>query len=702
MTFDVQDGADMVLDAIRAAMQLDPELRLDIWSEQHVVIPKGGATAGPYRLSHTPYARRVLQCLSPTDRAARVVVMAASQMLKTQVFINSCLGWIDLAPANILALEPTEKLAKRLSSRIAKAIDACSAVSPKVAKPRSRDSRNTMDTKEFDGGAIHIATAGSAANLAEIPARYVFCDEVDRMEMSVDGEGDAVELAEARATTYEGIAKLYHVSSPTTPATSKIAALYDMGTQETYHVPCPHCDHLHPLEPENFRYDYDGDTDTVSRAWFVCPECGCEIDEAAKTTMLPDIEGGGKARWVASSKGDGETVSFHLSAFYAPIGSITWLRLARQHARAELRKAKGDSEAMRVYTNTRLARCYDDTISTTTADALRDKAEDYPLRVIPERALVVTCATDTQPDRLEVQIEAWGEGMEHWVIDYIVLHGDPTESPDTPNSVWRRLDQIMSTPFAHATGAKPIPISALVIDTGGANTQDVYNYGQSRKKVVMIKGANRPNRPIISSVPSRVDITWGGHRIEKGAELWMVGTDVAKDYLHNRIKLASGHGAMHISKHLHHDWADQFLAESKQIKYRKGHAIAEWVKRSPSDRNEALDVSVYNLVAAYKLGLHRWTANDWAILRKRLIPAQITPDLFSTPPPSEPPKTPKKEPENEIKNELKLHENQALEPKNIVKTEPPKNDAKPAAVTALPSIPATTVKRRRIINGGIF
>jgi phage terminase large subunit GpA-like protein len=381
---EVANAYELTWADIRAAMEPDPELRLDVWSEQHVVIPKGSATSGPYRLSHTPYARRVLQCLSPVHKCSRVVVMAASQMLKTQTFVNAALGWIDLAPANILALEPTDKLAKRLSSRLAKAIDACGPVRQKVAKPRSRDARNTIDTKEFDGGGLYITTAGAAANLAEIPARYVFCDEVDRMEASVDSEGDPVELAEARATTYEGMCKLYHVSSPTTVASSKIAPLYEMGTQESYHVPCPHCGHLHALEPENFRYDYDTDSDNVDRAWFVCPDCGCEINESDKASMLPDIEMGGQARWVAASKGDGETVSFHINAFYAPIGSITWLRLARQHARAELRRAKGDNSSMQVYINTRLARTYDDTHATTTADALRARAEPYPMRNLPE------------------------------------------------------------------------------------------------------------------------------------------------------------------------------------------------------------------------------------------------------------------------------------------------------------------------------
>lgn len=629
------DGFTAVADAIAQAMQPDPELHLDVWSEENVVIPKGGAFAGPYRLSHTPYARRVLQCLSPGHPATRVVVMAASQMLKTQVFINAALGWIDHAPANILALEPTDKLAKRLSSRVGKAIEACDAVKEKVAKPRSRDSRNTMDTKEFDGGTLYITTAGAAANLAEVPARYVFCDETDRMEASVNSEGDPVELAEARATTYEGMAKFYHVSSPTLAGVSKIAALHAMGTQEVYHVPCPHCGHLHELEDDNFRFDYDPDTDRVDRAWFVCPECGAEIDEHHKGTMLPDEAMGGQARWVAKSQGDGETVSFHISAFYAPLGSISWLRLARQRARAEIRKQRGDPSSWQVYENTRLAKVHDNTQSTTTADKLRQRAQAYPMRVIPMAGLVLTMAVDTQPDRLEVQIEAWGPGMEHWVIDYIVLNGSPTEDPSSRTSVWARLDEVRRTPFAHASGAPPIPISAYLIDSGGANTQDVYNYGSHRAHVACLigKGASRPNRPIISSTPSKVDVEWNGQKTEDGAVLWMVGTDVAKDWLHNRLKLQDGPGAMHFPTGLDPSWFEGFLAERKRLRYVKGHAVTEWVK-NPGDRNEPLDLSVYNLAVAHHLGLHRYSPNDWERLRAKLIPQNLTPDLFSMPEPA--------------------------------------------------------------------
>lgn len=626
----VADGYQEVLAAVGRALQPDPELLLDVWSEQHVVLPKGSAFAGPYRLSHTPYARRVLQCLSPGHPAARVVVMAASQMLKTQVFINACLGWIDAAPANILALEPTDKLAKRLSARVSKAIEACDTVRSKVAKPRSRDARNTVDCKEFDGGAVYITTAGAAANLAEIPARYVFCDEVDRMEVSVNGEGDPVDLAEARATTYEGISKAYHVSSPTVAGASKIATLHHQGTREVYLVPCPHCGHLHELKQENFRYDYDPDTDRVDRAWMVCPDCGCEIEEHAKATMLPDEAMGGRARWQATAPGDGETISLHISAFYAPLGSISWLRLARQHARAKVRQERGDPSAMQVYFNTRLALCFDASESTTTAQQLHARAEKYAPRVVPDRALVVTAFADTQPTRLEVTIEAWGPHLEHWVLDHVVLWGSPTEPPETPGSVWQRLDELRRTPFAHESGVL-IYMSAYGIDSGGANTQDVYNYGSTRERLacVVTKGSSQRNKPIIAGAPTKVDVDWQGRKLPEGVKLWMLGPDTAKDHIFNRINLETGPGAMHWHDKLSMEFFEQLVVEKPITRWYKGRAIREWVKPNGA-RNEVLDCTVGNLAVAHFLGLHKWAATDWARLRERLIPKDVTPDLFAT------------------------------------------------------------------------
>lgn len=634
------DGYQQIRAAAERGHTPDPELEVDQWAEAHMVLPKDAAEPGPYRVDRTPPARRIMQCLSPRHPAKRIVIRGASQMLKTQVAINFLAASAHRAPANMLVLEPTDSLAKRLSARIGKVIRDVPVLQTVFAPPRSRDNRNTVFAKDFAGGTMYIATAGSASNLAEIPARYVVIDEVDRLESSVGGEGDPVEIAEARATTFQSNCKFLEVSSPTLVGASKIDVLYDQGTREVYLVPCPHCGHHHELVLDNFRYARDPDTGHMSRAWFVCPECGAEIDERHKLRMLRDAAMGGTAHWYARSVGDGETVSFHISAFYAQAGSITWLQLARQHARAKERLDAGDPEAMKVFFNTRLALSWENALERTTAQQLQARQLDdvFPPRVIPDRALVVTFAVDTQPNRLEVQTHAWGPEMEHWVIDYVVLIGSPTEPPSNPGSVWARLDAYRREPFLHASGVL-IPASVYGIDSGGANTQDVYNYGQARNHVgcVVLRGASKPDRPIISSTPSKVDIDWNGKRTEGGVLLWSIGTDVAKDHLFNRWKLQHGPGAMHFHQQLPLSWFEGLLAERPVLKRKPGGGFRRAYEKSV-ERNEPLDLSVYNLAMAHHLGLHRWSSQDWRRLREKLIPAQLTPDLFAAAPPPEPPR----------------------------------------------------------------
>jgi phage terminase large subunit GpA-like protein len=689
------DGYELVIRAAIEAARPDPELRIDEWSERYMVLPKSSAHPGPFRFERTPYARRIAQVLSPGHPCKRVVAKVASQMFKTQTAINAIGAWIHMAPGNILALQPTDGLAKRFSARIAQAIRTVPVLRACVHEQKSRDKRNTTQAKDFKGDAtLYINTAGSASNLAEITARYLFIDEVDRLP-PLD-EGDSVEIAEARATQHERDCKFYEVSSPTLEGFSKIDDLFKMGTQEVYLVPCPHCGHHHELQLDNFRYRRDDDTGFMDRAWFVCPDCGSEIEERYKSTLFLDAVEGGTAHWHATSPGDGETISVTMSAFYMPIGAISWLSLARQYDRARAALLRGDHTLMQAFYNTRLGLSYRNSETTTTAKQLRDRAEAYPARVIPDRALVVTAAVDTQANRLEVQLEAWGPGMEHWVIDYVTLIGSPSVPPESPDSVWARLDDIRRTPLLHASG-QPIMISAYGIDAGGANTQDVYNYGATRKALgcVVLHGASRPNRPIIGSSPSRVDIEWGGTKTPNGVELWQVGTDVAKDYLSTRMQLDDGPGAMHFHQQLPPEWADQMVVEQPRTRWTKGRAIREWVKPNGA-RNEAWDVSVYNLAMAYQLGLHKWSALDWARLREKLVPP--TRDLFAPEPVAQ--ATPAPEPAALVAPVATTEAPEPVHTPALPDPAPPPPPPQPQPVP-MAQLLAPAQLRRRIISRGI-
>lgn len=597
------DGAATYRAAYMRGLRPDPELWIDEWADEYMRIPResGAAEPGPYRTDRTPYAREPMRCLSPAHPCRRVVTMVASQLMKTQIALNWIGGVIHMAPSNFLMLLPTLGLAKRVSARVAHTIDATPVLKERVAKARSRDARNTMDTKEFEGGTLYATTAGSAANLAELAARYVYGDEVDRWDVDVDNEGDPIELAETRMSTFGRNAKAYFSSSPTIKGASRIDDLFTESDQRHYYVPCPHCHEMQVLEWENLKY-----TEDYSKVQYLCcnPECGCLIDEHHKGEMLA------KGEWRAHAEGDGETVGFYLNALYAPLGWVSWLGLAKQHDKAKKAQDKGDLEPMQVFYNTRLARLWDSAQEITKASELQARAEDYRLGTAPAGVLIITAAVDTQHNRLELLVIGYGEGLERWVIDHQVIMGDPSDE-----RTWLALDEKLKARYRHTSGVE-LAICATAVDSGGHHTDEVYQFCRLRRwrNVFAVKGASKPGRPVIAQRPSRVDVTWKGATEKHGAELWMVGTDTAKDWIYNRYALNDGPGALHFSSDLPTDFYQQAVAERKIARYVKGHKRIEWVK-GKADRNEALDLLVYNLGMAHYLGLHRYKEAEWSKLR---------------------------------------------------------------------------------------
>lgn len=592
--------------AFARGLQPDPNLTVDEWSDRYMIIPKesGANEYGKYRTSRTPHAREVMRALSDNHPAKRVVVKGASQMLKTQVGLNWFGCSVHQSPANFLWIAPTGKLAKRASSRIAKTIAAVPELAERVAEPRSRDAVNTLDTKEYVGGALFVVTAGAAANLSEVPARRIVFDEVDRAERNTDGEGDPTAVAEARQTTFERNRKAYYPSSPTIEGESIIDGLFKQGTQRVALADCVHCGHPQPLEFERLTVSADGQT-----AMYPCMECGAVMYETDKNRMFA------RGAWSEGVDGDGETESFTINAMFLPYGWLPWIALWRQYQKAKKELEEGSEEKMIAFYNTRLALCWARTKEQTKYDQLMARAESYQLGQVPAGGLILTVSFDTQNARLEAKVVAWGEGMECWIVDYQVIHGLPSD-----DATWARADEILKTRYRHA-GGQMMTIQAAFIDSGGGFTQDVYNFTQSRQRnsVYAVKGASKPNRPIVSSKPTMVSVNLHGKVEKNGAKLWLIGTDTAKDYLAARWKRDSGPGAVHFPANLPESYYKGLTSEYRTYGYKRGRKVSWWEKK-PGDANEPLDLMVYNVAAAHFLGLHKKTEGYWRSLREKLNP----------------------------------------------------------------------------------
>lgn len=279
------DRLNALVSKLVAAIRPPPNVSVSEWATQNRVLsPEASAEQGRWRNSRTPYLVEIMDAFSD-PRIHHIVVVASSQVGKSE-FENNVIGrTIDVDPGSILFIHPVQTDAKEYSKlRIAPMIRDCPTLRAKVAESKSRDSGNTILQKSYPGGILTMCGSTEAHALASKPIRYVLGDERDRWATSAGTEGDPWELAMARQTTFYN-AKAVEVSTPTIKGHSAIAKAYVKGTMERWVSQCPHCKGFHELRWEDIRYEYDtievhGEkTYKVNDVWYLCPECGCISDE---------------------------------------------------------------------------------------------------------------------------------------------------------------------------------------------------------------------------------------------------------------------------------------------------------------------------------------------------------------------------------------------------------------------------------------
>ncbi len=610
----VFDGAEELGQAWRDGLLPDPALTVSEWADRHRVLsPRASAEPGRYRTDRTPYMRAIIDALSPMHPARRIVVMKSAQVGFTEGG-NNWIGYvIHHAPGPMLAVQPTVELAKRFSrQRIEPLIAESPALRERVKPARSRDAGNTVLSKEFPAGLLVITGANSAVGLRSMPARYLFLDEVDAYPPSADEEGDPVALAEARTRTFSWRSKILLGSTPTIHGLSRIEREYEASDQRRNFVPCPHCGEMQWLKFERLRWD-KGKPET---AHYECASCDGRIEEHHKTAMLE----AGEWRSTAEPQDPG-TIGFHISALYSPVGWLSWENIAR------LWETATTDEAKRSFKNSVLGETWVETGEAPDWQRLYERRESWQFGTVPSGGLFLTAGADVQKDRIEVDIWAWGRGLESWLVDHIVIEGGPEKA-----ATWDDLAGLLDRTWPHAHGSR-IGIAKLAIDTG-YEAPAVYAWARrvGHAQVAPIKGVEGFNRaaPVIG--PTHVDVTEGGKKLRRGARLWTIAVATFKSETYRFLRLATPTdeefaagarfpaGYIHLQRGAEAEWVKQLVAEQLvTVKTKRGFTRLEWQKLR--ERNEALDCRVYARAAAWIAGADRWTEAMWRDLEDQIGPA---------------------------------------------------------------------------------
>ncbi len=528
---------------------------------------------------------------------------------------NNWMGYvIHHAPGPMMAVWPTVEMAKRNSKqRIDPLIEESPVLAELIAPARSRDAGNTILAKEFRGGVLVMTGANSAVGLRSMPVRYLFLDEVDGYPLDVEGEGDAISLAEARTRTFAR-RKIFIVSTPTIAGASAIEREYEASDQRRYFVPCPHCSHRQWLRFEQLRWQ-KGQPETAA---YICESCDQAIHEQHKTWMLEHGE------WRAMSEITSKTAGFHLSSLYSPVGWRSWQDIAAAWESA-VNKESGSASAIKTFKNTELGETWLEEGEAPDWQRLLERREDYKIGTIPLGGLLLTGGADIQKDRIEVSIWAFGRGKESWLIEHRVLIGDTAR-----DAVWKRLAEMITETWTHETGAA-LSLARFAIDTGFA-TQEAYAFVRSVKdsRVMAVKGVARGAALI--GTPTAVDATTRGKKLRRGVKVFAVAGSIAKQELYNNLRkhietvedgvINYPAGFVHLPK-VDAEFVQQLCAEQLVTRRnRHGFAVREWQKMR--ERNEALDCYVYARAAASLAGLDRFEDRHWIGLETQFGTATST------------------------------------------------------------------------------
>ena len=575
-----------VVSKAMAGMLPPDDLTVTEWAERNRRLSaESAAEPGPWRTERTPYLREPMNAW--TDPKVRHIVMVAASQVGKSEFLNNCIGYvIDQDPGSILFIHPTTIDAKEYSKlRIAPMIRDCPTLRAKVSDPKSRDSGNTILQKTYPGGILTMCGSTEAHALASKPIRYVLGDERDRWALSAGNEGDPWGLAMARQTTFYN-AKSGEASTPTVKNASAIEASYATGTMERWKSRCPHCGEYHEIRWADIRFDYDekliagNKTYKVRDIYYICPGCGC-ISTELEMKNAP-------ARWEADNPDayDQGTRSFWLNAFVSKWAS--WESIILKYL-----EAIGNSRKMQVVYNTCFGELWEDRGDLQDEDSLMARREEYHAE-LPDGVLVLTAGVDTQDDRMEYEIIGHGHFGETWGIEKGLIMGRPDD-----DATWTKLDEMVFDRVLHFENGIGLKMSMAFVDEGGHFTQDVRLRCRERigKKVFCIKGMPGPDKPF-TAPPKQMKIVVKGRTIGKCWQ-YQLGVDAGKQIIMDNLAVQTP-GSKYCHFPRRDDYGSAYFAGllSERLVYKQNKRQPwQWEKIPGHERNEVLDCRNYAMAA---------------------------------------------------------------------------------------------------------
>lgn len=616
-------AAAVVFGAIATAAKPAPSRRVAEWADQDrwVAAESGSSRPGKWLNATTPYGVEMMECLDNDYPARRVIVSAAAQLIKSELFLNWAGQTICDDPAPMMLVLPSlDELRNWNSTKWQPTLDATPALKKRVFErvERSR-SGSTTNFKAFRGGFLMVTTAMSSKGLQGRSVKRLACDEVSEFPLDTGGRGDPIKQAETRGDGHDDFKALY-TSTPKELPGCRITKMLEAGDHRIYYVDCPHCGEAQQLLFEQFQ----APTPESPRVAYGCLGCGADIDEIHKPAMLA----GG--RWLKTYPSDdpanpspplhmpsadivgwrsrgseGRDPSFHIWQAYSPFKSwsVLW---------GEYVEAKKDDADLKVFWQQKLGKAWDPATDAPDEQKLFDARGRFVQRgVVPAWACELVLAVDNQGDRIEWDGYAMGPDLSMARFDWGVIEYDPLTS-----EAWAALAEVVGRRYP---GEVTVPLGwdMVGVDLGGkkGTTERVYRFVRARPNVVAVKGSSNPDEVPLRKGKRRI------LRLKDGSSLTiephLIGGHGLKLAIYSMLQTSLEAEKDRLPGGLYNP-IDATLEDFKQYTaevYRKpatqrAGAVGHWDKL-PGRSNERLDNAVYARGMFWSRGAYTRTEEEW-------------------------------------------------------------------------------------------
>lgn len=615
-----------LFEAERDVLLPPPTPSLVQWAEANLVLPKNSPAGAQWSISHTPWLREPMDCLSD-GITTEVDIAACTQSGKSET-TNALIGYtFDVRMGPLMIVMPTEDVVKtRVRTRIKKVFKNNPRLLQLLPEGKLQNLRVGQETIFSNDDVLYLAWANSAITLSDKPVRVLIFDEPCKYPPTVGNDTDPISLGKNRTGSYRDRKKIFTVCSPL-EATDLFWVQWLKGDRCRWHAQCPHCGDRHILrwhDPERpgvyVVIDRDSrgqflradDYKDGGNARYVCPSCtqawteyhrwqavcaGCWVPEGYGVTAAGEIVGKLRTR---------RHRSFQITALMLDPVFRTVDDLVAMWVDAVRAQKDGNVEKLKDFVTNQQAEPWRQEEKKTEIEVLaRHVDRDYRMGEVPPDVRLVTAGFDVQLDHVWAVLIGWGRLNESWWLWDQRLETGDTEQPvnyelvrEFMRSVWPLQDD----------PKRQMPIVRGSIDCA-YHTEAVETFCQAcqqqRIGLLAARGSEHVRHKLYQAF-----------KIEgKLVTRYDVNTGVFKDFLYHLLFETNQPGPdyMHLPRDVSEDTRLQLSSQDRAIWRDRGRIRREWRDKDTGVGPHKWDAAVHARFAAMLAGvwrLARPTAGD--------------------------------------------------------------------------------------------